>query len=134
MAVIYDDFSGRSDEEGKESMLVDKSQIANKSSYLWHSWNTDTNKQFDGIKLRLTNMLGAGGHLAPMYSQILNFCDTKIPPSVLPNGIIQIQLCGLSTDGGLNPHVVLVRKGTGIKTQMFRDFNVNIAEPFIDQF
>jgi len=138
MAVMYDAFIGKSAEEGKESMLVEKSQIANNSSYGVHG-NTDTNKQFDGIKMRLTNMLGAGGHLAPTFAQILNFSDAEIPPSLVPNGIIQIRLRGLSTDGGLNPHstaygfVVLVRKGTGIETQMFRDFNADVAEPFIDQ-
>ena len=138
MAVMYDDFAGRNESEETESMLVEKSQITNNSSYAVHG-NTDTNKQFDGIKMRLTNMLGAGGHLAPTFAQILNFSDTEIPPSVVPNGIIQIRLRGLSTDGGLNPHstaygyVVLVRKGTGIETQMFQDFNVNEAEPFIEK-
>ena len=62
-----------------------------------------------------------------------------MPVDKVPNGIICLKVKGLSPDGGINPHsesyglVVLIRKGVGIETEMFRLHGEMIRERFIDQ-
>jgi len=141
LAVVYSNFKGGGSCQGnpgeKETLLVDKS-VANNQSYGVHSNKYDTS-QFDGIKIRMTNAMGAGGNLASPFAQVLNFSKAEIPVDKVPNWIIVLDTRGLALNGGLNPHsttsryLVLARNGASIETKMFHLHTKLVQQPFLDQ-
>ena len=94
-------------------------------------------RQFNGIKVRLTNSISAGGGLAPVWVQVLGFTDDEMPPVKTPSGVIVLKVKGLSADGALNidsksyGFIVFVRKGVGIETEMFRLHKELVTMPYL---
>ena len=87
--------------------------------------------------IRLTNMISAGGGLAQAWVQITGLTEDEMPSAKTPSGIIIIKVRGLSADGALNAdsqsygYIVLIRKGAGIETEMFRLYDEIVAIPSI---
>ena len=131
MACMYDNFKGGGSCNGKhnekETVLVGANTTASNPSYGIHS-SKDNTQTFDGLKIRMTNMIAAGGNLASPFVQVLGLSEEKMPSSKVPKGLIIFKIRGLSPGGGLSPHselygyVVLVRKGVGIETEMFCEY------------
>lgn len=53
-------------------------------------------KQFDGIKIRITNGLSAGGSLLPAWVQVLGFSEAEMPLDKVPSGVLVMKLPRLS--------------------------------------
>ena len=101
---IYTSFLGDGSCEGKsgetEMALVTREAVDN-PSYSVHTKGSDSS-QFDGMKIRLTNMISAGGGLAPAWVQVTGLTEDEMPLSKTHSGIIIIKVRGLSADGSLN--------------------------------
>ena len=70
MACTYDSFKGDGSCNGKhnekETVLVGANTTASNPSYGIHS-SKDNTQTFNGLKIRMTNMIAAGGNLAPPF-------------------------------------------------------------------
>ena len=97
MAVVYNNHRGDGSCSGKpeetETMLVDRN-AANDRSYGVHC-DKDNSMQLDGIKTRLTNLLGGGGNYGTAFVQVLGFSEAEMPVSAVPNGLIVLAIEGL---------------------------------------
>ena len=106
---------------------MDANTAASNTSYGAHN-SKDITQTFDGMKIRMTNMIAAGGNLASPFVQVLGLTEEKMPSSKVLKGLIIFKIRGLSPEGGLSPYselygyVVLVRKGVGIETEMFCEY------------
>ena len=101
---IYTNFLGDGSCEGKSGetkMALVTREAANNPSYSVHTQGNNSS-QFDGLKIRLTNMITAGGGLAPAWIQIPGLTKDEMPTSKTPSGIIVIKVRGLSVDVALN--------------------------------
>ena len=121
----------------RETLLVTR-DAANDTSYRPHNTNDESKELGNGIKIRITNQIAASGNYSSSFVQILGFTADEIPEDKVPNGLIVLQVRGLSADGGMNPssttcgYLVLVRKGAGIETEMFRLHNEIVSEHFVN--
>ena len=137
MAIMYDNFQGDGSCNGnanKTDTLLVTEAAANDVSYGVHS-ERDNSQEFDGLKLRMSNLIGAGGNYGRPFIQILGFSNDEIPPEKVPNGLIVLGIKGLAPGGGMTNEIgylVLVRKGAGIETEMFRLHEELCAKPFVD--
>ena len=137
---MYSDFKGDGACEGnpnqKETLLVDAAAAAD-PSYGVHS-TTDNSRQLDGIKLRMTTLIGGGGNMGAIFAQVLNFTEAEMPTKKVRNGIIALKIRGLSPDAGINPDstvcgwLALVRKDQGTETEMFMFHEEAVGEAFVD--
>ena len=59
-------------------------------------------RQFNGIKVRLTNSSSAGVGLAPLWVQLLGFTDYVMRPAKTLSRVILLKVKDLSADGLLN--------------------------------
>ena len=101
---IYTNFQGDGRSEGKSGkteMALVMRKAANNRSYSVHTQGNNSS-QFDGLKIRLTNIITAGGGLALVWIQIPGLTKDEMPTSKIPSGIIVIKVRGLSVGGALN--------------------------------
>ena len=91
---IYCNFLSNGNDEGNtddgKTALVTK-QAADHKCYGVHYQKLNCS-QFNGLKIRLTNQLAAGGGLAPAWVQVLGFTDEEMPPEKVPTGLIILKV------------------------------------------
>ena len=96
----------------------------------------DNSKALNGLKVRYTNNIYAGGQMGALFMQILGFSAEELPNA--ENGIICLEMEGLTPDGNLNPnskavgYVVLIRTWQSVETEMFRLYEEKVRKPSID--
>ena len=63
--------------------------------------------------------------MAPAWVQVQGFTDEEMLPDKVPTGLIILKVARLSASVSSNSHgfIVLVRKGVGIETEMFREYD-----------
>ena len=66
---------------------------------------------------------------------MLGFTDEEMPPDKVPIGLIILKVARLSASMSSNSHgfIVLARKGVGIETEMFREYDRLVTVPFVLQ-
>ena len=91
---IYSDFTGSGNCNGKaaesQQAIVTKTS-ANNTSYNNHFEKDDTH-QFDGLKIRITNGIAAGGGALPAWVQVLGFSEAEMPTEKVPKGVLIMKL------------------------------------------
>ena len=94
---------------------------ANNTSYNNHHAKDDTH-QFDGIKIRITNGISAGGGVLPAWVQVLGFSEAEMPLDKVPSGVLIMKLPRLSASISKTSFgcVVLAQKTAGSETEMFK--------------
>lgn len=112
-------------------VIVNKSMLHKK--YDVHD-SRDNSNNFKGVKARYTSIMSAGGHLGPLFLQILGFTEAEMPN----HRVIAIPVPGLAPNGDINPFVqtvgylVLVRSGNKAEEEMFEKFEELVRIPFFD--
>lgn len=97
---------------------------------------SDNTKALNGLKVRYTNNLFGGGQLATLFMQCLGLSGEEMPNA--ENGIILLEVEGLTPDGNLNPnskaigYVALVRSVQSVETEMFRLYEEKVRKPSVD--
>ena len=119
--------------EPQEQMLVDRETVTSNPSYSVHDKRDDSMK-FRGIKVRFTNTIGGGGNSGRPWVQVLNFSDTEMPKSQVPNGVIVIKLPWPSTDPTSKAfgYIALLRNGQGVETENFRLQDLLVRKPLVE--
>ena len=114
-------------------MLVSTYSAAN-TSYNNH-YSKDTDKELDGLKCRLTNSIAEGGGILPAWVQVLGFTDEQMPPSKVEHGVVVMKVPRLSASRNKDSHgyTVLVQKGVGVETTMFKMYEKHVVLPHVTQ-
>ena len=134
---IYSDFTGSGNCNGKaaesQQAIVTKTS-ANNTSYNNHFAKDDTH-QFDGLKIRITNGIAAGGGALPAWVQVLGFSEAEMPTEKVPKGVLIMKLPRLSASISEDSYgfVVLVRKCAGAETEMFKMYDTEVTLPYISK-
>eukprot|EP00956_Cyclotella_meneghiniana_P002108 scaffold2388_cov57-Cyclotella_meneghiniana.AAC.4 len=97
----------------------------------------DNSKALNGLKVRYTNNIYAGGQMGTLFMKILGFSTEELPNA--ENGIMWLEMEGLTpdADGNLNPnsktvgYVVLILTGQSVETEMFRLYEEKVRKPSI---
>ena len=136
-ASIYNDHQGDGNCTGNpnqtENVLVDSQVLAANPSYAPHT-NKDGMKELRGIKTRLSQTITGGGVMASPWIQILDFTDAEMPQ----DNVIVVPIKGLTPDSNVNAqstavgYLVLVKKGQGNETEMFRKYDEIVHDPLVD--
>jgi len=96
--------------------------------------NKDGTKQLRGIKTRLSQTITGGGKVASPWIQVLDFTDAEMPQ----DNVIVIPIKGLTPDSNVNAqstavgYLVLVKKGQGNETEMFRKYDEIVHDSLVD--
>ena len=83
--------------------------------------------------MRLTNTIAAGGNILPAWVQVPGFSEEEIPPDKVPKGYIVLKVPRLSGSISENSwgYIILMRKGVGIETRMFQEYEEVVVLPHI---
>ena len=123
--------------ETRDVVLVNRDAVSSNPGYSIHN-RRDGTKRFRGQKIRVTNLIGGGGHYGAPWVQVLDLTPEEMPPDKVPKGYIIIPLPGLQPNGNLSPGAkgegfcVLMRKGQGIETATFAEYEKKVRMKFTD--
>ena len=109
-------------------------EAASNTSYNCH-YQRNATSDLNGLKVRITNTMAAGGGILPVWAQIIGFTDEEMPPDKIPCGFIILKVPRLSASISENSfgYIVLMRKGVGIETAMFAMYEKVVIMPEVSR-
>ena len=136
--VVYASWLGDGGGEGisdKGLTAVVTKQAALNTSYNCHYQNKNKVRDLNGLKVRFTNTIAAGGGILPVWAQVIGFTDEEIPPDKVPCGYLIIKVPSLSASISENRHrfLILAQKGVGTKTAVFAVHETMVIMPDISK-